>query len=107
MSGDSIKTFRLTASTMIKIEHYVPTAFFCIRTISDPCEANPCATGYTCSYSSTPVNENYYRCTGTSDTVPLFKNNRLSDQKISVQKTEMVENNLVQLACTCFISFLC
>ena len=73
-----------------------PNSIFYISTISDPCETNPCATGYTCSYSSTPVNDNYYRCTGTADTVPLFKNNKLSHQKISVQKAEMVENNLVQ-----------
>ena len=35
------------------------------RIFSDPCESNPCGSAFVCSYSSTPVNGNYYICGGT------------------------------------------
>ena len=53
---------KLCTSSELQIEqlyHSVHTTLFL-----DPCAANPCGTGYVCSYSSTPLNGRYYSCTG-------------------------------------------
>ena len=38
-----------------------------------PCDSDPCGEGFRCTYSSTLVNGNYYKCTGKKPTTSWVK----------------------------------
>ena len=76
---------------------------FCAGFFSDQCENNPCPTGFTCSYSSTPLNGNYYRCTGTADLVSLYLFTQCLENQLfcSFRLCKMLSLNIVFI----FISY--